>query len=173
MSMSESLPALDRETADRVSVGLIRLTKLLQALRQHAPRIHPAVDATAYPILFNLAAEPRRVSVLADCIHSDVSTVSRQVSALEGHGLVDKVTDPDDGRAQVVALSEQGQALLAGIQQQRTEWFRELMDDWTAEEASDFAGHLERLGGALERSRDRLLDRRTGAAPTPTRPTEN
>jgi DNA-binding MarR family transcriptional regulator len=72
-----------------------------------------------------------------------------------------------------VALSEQGQALLAGIQQQRTEWFRELMDDWTAEEASDFAGHLERLGGALERSRDRLLDRRTGAVSTPTLPTEN
>src|SRR6478752_5374186 len=106
---------LDRETAERVSFGLIRLMKLMQAVRQHAPRIHPAVDATAYPILFNLAAEPRRVSVLADCIHSDVSTVSRQVSTLEAHGLVDKGSDPDDGRAPVVRLSEEGQSLLAGI----------------------------------------------------------
>ncbi len=161
---------LDRRTAERVSVGLIRLTKLLQALRQHAPRIHPAVDATAYPILFNLAAEPRRVSVLADCVHSDVSTVSRQVSALEAHGLVDKVSDPDDGRAQVVALSGEGQSLLGRIQQQRTEWFRELMDDWTAEEASEFAGHLERFGGALERSRDHLVSRRSAAAPDPEQP---
>ena len=156
---------LDRQTAERVSVGLIRLMKLLQSMRQHAPRIHPAVDATAYPILFNLAAEPRRVSVLADCVHSDVSTVSRQVSNLEGHGLVDKVSDPDDGRAQVVRLSEDGHTLLSGIQQQRTEWFRELMGDWTAEEASDFAGHLERFGADLERSREQLLARPGGATP--------
>lgn len=157
---------LDRETAERVSVGLIRLMKLLQALRQHAPRIHPAVDATAYPILFNLNAEPRRVSVLADCVHSDVSTVSRQVSTLEAHGLVDKVSDPDDGRAQLVRLSAEGHALVAGIQQQRTEWFRELMGDWTAEEASDFAGHLERFGANLEQSREQMLTRRTPPAST-------
>jgi len=52
------------------------------------------------------------------------------------------------------------------IQQQRTEWFRELMADWTAEEASDFAAHLERFGGALEQSREQLLARR-GPAPAP------
>ena len=158
---------LDRETAERVSFGLIRLMKLMQAVRQHAPRIHPAVDATAYPILFNLAAEPRRVSVLADCIHSDVSTVSRQVSTLVGHGLLEKVSDPDDGRAQVVRLSPEGQTLLADIAQQRTEWFRTLMGDWTAQEASDFAGHLERFGTALETSREQPFARRT-TEPTPT-----
>lgn len=157
---------LDRETAERVSVGLIRLMKLLQAMRQHAPRIHPAVDATAYPILFNLAAEPRRVSVLAEVVHSDVSTVSRQVSTLEGHGLVDKVSDPADGRAQVVQLSDEGKTLLDGIRQQRTEWFRELMGEWTPEEASAFAGYLERFGADLERQREQLLAR-------PTRTTEN
>ena len=153
--MSEHHP-LDRETAERVSVGLIRLMKLLQAMRQHAPRIHPAVDATAYPILFNLAAAPRRVSVLAEVVHSDVSTVSRQVSTLEGHGLVDKVSDPADGRAQVVQLSESGEALLTSIKAQRTEWFRELMGDWTAEEASDFAHQLERFGTDLERFKNKL-----------------
>ena len=160
---------LDRETAERVSVGLIRLMKLLQAMRQHAPRIHPAVDATAYPILFNLAAEPRRVSVLAELVHSDVSTVSRQVSTLEGHGLVAKVSDPADGRAQVVQLSDEGKTLLAGIQQQRTEWFRELMGEWTPEEASDFAGHLERFGADLERQRKTL----STPTPPPTRSPEN
>jgi DNA-binding MarR family transcriptional regulator len=169
---------LDRETAERVSLGLIRLMKLLQAMRQHAPRIHPAVDATAYPILFNLATEPRRVSVLAEVVHSDVSTVSRQVSTLEGHGLVDKVSDPADGRAQVVQLSDEGRTLLAGIQQQRTEWFRELMGDWTPEEASGFAGYLERFGADLERQREQLLARRLHSHPNPSatptpRSTEN
>jgi DNA-binding MarR family transcriptional regulator len=166
---------IDRETAQRVSFGLIRLMKLMQAIRQHAPRIHPAVDATAYPVLFNLAAEPRRVSALADCVHSDVSTVSRQVSNLVGHGLLEKVSDPDDGRAQVVRLSDEGQALLADIVQQRTEWFRSLMDDWTPEQAADFAAGLERFGAAVEASGEHQPARRTAQPlppePLPTEPT--
>jgi DNA-binding MarR family transcriptional regulator len=163
---------IDHETAQRVSFGLIRLMKLMQAVRQHAPRIHPAVDATAYPVLFNLAAEPRRVSALADCVHSDVSTVSRQVSTLVGHGLLEKLSDPDDGRAQVVRLSDEGQALLADIAQQRTEWFRTLMDDWTPEQASEFAACLERFGAAVEASGEHHPARRT-PQPALTEPTLN
>ena len=169
---------LDRETADRVSLGLVRLMKLLQSMKVHAPRLHPAVDATSYPLLFNLLTEPRRVSALAEVIHSDVSTVSRQVSTLVGHGLLDKVSDPEDGRAQVVRLSDEGVALLRAIQQQRNEWFRELMDDWTPDQASDFAAHLERFGSALETNRESLLRRRAPqptpvAAPGDTSTTEN
>lgn len=163
--MPEPSSQLDRETADRVSLGLVRLMKLLQSMKLHAPRLHPAVDATAYPLLFNLLAEPRRVSALAEVIHSDVSTVSRQVSTLVSHGLLDKVSDPEDGRAQVVRLSEEGTALLRAIQQQRNEWFLELMDDWSPDQASDFAAHLERFGSALETNRESLLRRR---APQPT-----
>jgi DNA-binding MarR family transcriptional regulator len=161
-------PHLDRETAQRVSFALIRMTKLLQAIRQHAPRIHPAVDTTAYPLLFNLAVEPRRVSALAECVHSDISTVSRQVSALVGYGLLDKVSDPADGRAQVVALSTEGHDLLERIQQQRTEWFREVMDGWTEAEARAFATQLERFGSALEASKDQLLTPAATGRPTAT-----
>jgi DNA-binding MarR family transcriptional regulator len=161
---------LDRGTTDRVSLGLVRLMKLLQSMKLHAPRLHPAVDATAYPLLFNLLAQPRRVSALADVIHSDVSTVSRQVSTLVGHGLLEKVSDPEDGRAQVVRLTDEGHTLLHAIQQQRTEWFRDLMDDWTPDQVSDFADHLERFGSALETNRESLL-RRRAPQPTPAAPT--
>ena len=119
----EAGSSLDRATAERVSLGLIRVMKLMQALRQHAPRQHPAVDTAAYPVLFTLAAEPQRVSGLAELVHSDVSTVSRQVSTLAAHGLLEKVSDPEDGRAQVVRLSTEGEALVARIQHTRNEWF--------------------------------------------------
>jgi DNA-binding MarR family transcriptional regulator len=112
------------------------------------------VDTAAYPVLFNLAAEPRRVSVLAECVHSDVSTVSRQVTTLVGHGLVEKLSDPDDGRAQVVRLSEEGESLLTEIQQQRNAWFADLMQDWTQAEADVFATHLERFVTSLEAARE-------------------
>jgi DNA-binding MarR family transcriptional regulator len=160
-----SSTSLDRATVERVSHGLIRVMKLMQALRQHAPRIHPAVDTAAYPVLFHLAAEPKRVSVLAECVHSDVSTVSRQVSTLVGHGLLEKVSDPDDRRAQVVRLSDDGESLLAEIQQQRNTWFADLMHGWTEDEAEEFATHLERFVTTLEAAREEASGRRPHVPP--------
>ena len=143
---------LDRETAERVSVGLIRLMKLLQAMRQHAPRIHPAVDATAYPILFNLAAEPRRVSVLAEVVHSDVSTVSRQVSTLVDLGFVVRGPDPDDGRAQALSLTDEGSALLTAIRDDRDRWLQGLLADWSDDDVTSFTTHLRHFASDLEAS---------------------
>ena len=97
--------AISHDTAAQLSHELVRLMKLFQSLRQHAPRLHPGVDTASYPILFNLHDGPRRVSDLAGCVHSDVSTVSRQVTGLVTHGLVEKVPDPQDGRAQVLSLT--------------------------------------------------------------------
>ena len=84
------------------------------AARHTAPRVHDGVDVTAYPVLFVIAsAGSVRVSDIAGSLHSDVSTVSRQVSALAGHGLVAKEADPSDGRAQVASLTEEGRYVLA------------------------------------------------------------
>src|SRR5918993_1164591 len=87
---------------------LVRVVKLLHHVRQQAPRQHPQVDPMAYPLLFNLQAGPMRVSALAEAIHSDVSTVSRQVSTLVDLGFVTRGPDPDDRRAQALALTEAG-----------------------------------------------------------------
>lgn len=141
------------EKANEVAQNLTRLMKLIHAIRHEVPRLHPAVDPLAYPLLFNLKAEPRRVSTLADCVHSDVSTVSRQVSALATHGLVAKVTDPEDGRAQVLTLTDAGTALLARVHDQRGEWFRELLADWNDDDVTRFTTYLDRLARTLEEHR--------------------
>ena len=54
-----------------------------------------------------------RVSARAGCAHSDVSTVSRQVSHLVTHGLLAKLPDPDDRRAHRVTLTDEGRAYVA------------------------------------------------------------
>jgi DNA-binding MarR family transcriptional regulator len=147
-----SASALDPATARRVGADLVRFVKLLKAARAQAPRLHPEVESAAYPALFNLAEGERRVSALADCIHSDISTTSRQVSTLAGHGLLEKLSDPEDGRAQVVRLTPAGQELVAAIHRQSTEWFQELLDGWTAQEAGEFAAGLEHFIASLEAS---------------------
>ncbi|WP_345207628.1 MarR family winged helix-turn-helix transcriptional regulator [Fodinibacter luteus] len=131
---------------------LVRVVKLLHHVRQQAPRRHPQVDPMAYPLLFNLVAGPRRVSALAEAIHSDVSTVSRQVSLLVDLGFVTRGPDPDDGRAQALTLTDEGQALLHGIRDDRDRWLRGLLADWDDDDVVAFSRHLRHFAADLEAS---------------------
>lgn len=164
VAVKEAPVAITLDTAADLSLTLIRVMKLFQSMRQHAPRLHPAVDVSAYPVLFNLQASPRRVSELADCVHSDVSTVSRLTTTLVGHGLAEKVADPADGRAQVITLTEEGTALLERITAQRAVWFQTILADWAPEDVAGFTAYLNRFGDSLEASRVRVIARSQGAA---------
>jgi len=148
--------AISLESATRLSTELVRVMKLFQSMRQHAPKIHPGVEAASYPILFNLVEEPRRVSLLAECIYSDVSTVSRQVTTLVSHGLLEKVADPLDGRAYMVSLSNEGQELVERLKAGRGEWFRQMLHDWEPADAEVFNDQLARFATAFETSRDQI-----------------
>jgi DNA-binding MarR family transcriptional regulator len=155
------------EDANRLSMQLIRLMKLLRSLHAQAPRLHPAVETAAYPILFNLLAGPKRVSSLAECVHSDVSTVSRQASHLTSHGLLEKLQDPQDGRALMLSLTPAGKQLLDELVQQRGDWFRHLLRDWDVSDIEQFSRSLARLSAECERERERLTNPDTTKEPRP------
>jgi DNA-binding MarR family transcriptional regulator len=131
---------------------LIRVVKLLHHVRQQAPRQHPQVDPMAYPLLFNLKVSPLRVSALAEVVHSDVSTVSRQVSTLVDLGFVARGPDPDDGRAQALSLTDQGSALLTAIREGRDRWLQGLLADWSDDDVTSFSTHLRHFASDLEAS---------------------
>lgn len=143
-------PSIRDAPTSRVGDALIRTVKMLHAVRQHAPRQHPNVDPLAYPLLFNLAVLPRRLSDLAEAVHADVSTTSRQVSSLVDLGFVTRTADPDDGRAQVLALTDEGHALLHAIRDSRDEWLQGLLADWSPEDLASFSDHLTRFASVLE-----------------------
>ncbi|RNI25406.1 MarR family winged helix-turn-helix transcriptional regulator [Flexivirga caeni] len=161
--------SVDHAIASELSVELIHLVKKIEARRLHAKR-QADVEASSYPVLFDLHRGPARVSALAEHVHSDVSTVSRQVTSLVTQGLVAKVSDPDDGRAQRVALTSDGDALIARLQDLRVAWIQGLLSDWTNDEAITFANQLHRLstalGGELDRSRGQSVDLDYPTAPT-------
>jgi DNA-binding MarR family transcriptional regulator len=145
--------AISLETATRLNIELVRVMKLFHSMRQHAPKVHPGVEPASYPILFNLIAGPQRVSLLAEHVYSDVSTVSRQVTTLFSHGLLDKVTDPHDGRACMVSLSTEGAALVEHLKASRGEWFRQLLQDWEPADAEAFGDYLEQFARSFELSK--------------------
>ena len=71
----------ERSPADALAYQLIRVSKLLRVIRSEAPRAHPAVDGTAYPMLFNLAGGPLRISTLAERTHVEVSNATESSNA--------------------------------------------------------------------------------------------
>jgi DNA-binding MarR family transcriptional regulator len=62
---------------------------------------------------------PSRVSVLAAADHSSQPTVTTQLQRLEASGWVDRAADPDDARASLVSLSQDGVAALEGVRRAR------------------------------------------------------
>ena|SRR6476661_1142826 len=149
-------------TAQTLSNTLVRVMKIMSAMKHQAPRQHPAVDPSHYPVLFCLSGAPLRVSAVADSIHSDVSTVSRQVSHLVQHGLLEKIGDPDDGRAQLLSLSPTGREVIDKLVRGRGQWFGQLLASWSDEDVRTFDAYLTRFGDDLEAFKARV------DAPNPT-----
>lgn len=158
---------ISEQTASELGTSVVRLVKLFSAMRQHAPKLHPGADVAAYPIMFWLAQGPRRVSSLADCVHSDVSTVSRQVTGLAAHGLVTKLSDPDDRRASILSLTDEGRSVVDRLHQQRIRWFQDMLADWEPDDIETLRTLLGRFSSAVEGSKEGLLEmHRTGATVT-------
>lgn len=83
-----------------------------------------------------------RVSDLAATVHNDLSTVSRQVSNLQDHGLINKVSNPEDRRVQLLTLTDQGRSLVEATRQARAKVFDELLSDWDPADVESFTHYL-------------------------------
>ena len=129
----------------QLSVSVIRMMRMLHATRARAPRVHPALEPSHHAVLVAVRDEPARVGDIAERIISDASTVSRQVSHLTSLGLIEKVPDPEDGRAQLAALTEEGRGVLDELVVRREAWFDELLADWPEEDVQTFIGYVDRF----------------------------
>lgn len=136
-------------SAGKLSVSVIRMLRMLQATRARAPRVHPALEPTHHAVLVALRDQPARIGDIAERNIADASTVSRQVSHLTSLGLLEKVPDPGDGRAQLVALSDEGRALLDELVIRREAWFHELLADWPEEDVQAFISYVDRFCDAV------------------------
>jgi DNA-binding MarR family transcriptional regulator len=108
------------------------------------------LDRAAYTLLARIAGEgPARLTTLADDVRLDLSTVSRQVAALEAAGLVTRTTDSSDRRAWVIQATPSGAATFSRNREIWVATMRELFADWTDEERAEFARLFTRLNEAI------------------------
>jgi DNA-binding MarR family transcriptional regulator len=143
--MSADVEALGRD----LNEALDRLIR-----RAGLPRVHQRLNAAAGVSLdrssYWLAswltdAESLRLSDLAEVLHTDLSTVSRQVQAAERAGLVERLPDPSDGRANRVYLTAGGRDALERLRAVQRAEILAAMADWLPEDQQRFARLMSRF----------------------------
>src|SRR5512141_1481445 len=88
-----------------------------------------------------------RATHLAERLGVSAPVLSRHIAELEEQGFVVRRPDPEDGRAQLVALSASGAEKLRSIEEHRTAALQGLLADWTEDDAEETARTLEKLAG--------------------------
>ena len=81
-----------------------------------------------------------RATHLAERLGVSAPVLSRHIADLEEQGYVVRRQDPDDGRAQLVALSPPGRRNSAEIEEHRAATLQGYLSDWSEEDAEDTAG---------------------------------
>ena len=88
---------------------------------------------------------PVRVSDVAHRLNVALSVASRQVTALERAGYVERDTDPEDGRAHRVSATDAGRTVLEESHRRMVHAFSRALEGWSAADIRALSESLERL----------------------------
>ena len=160
-SSGHSVDELRGTPSAELSAQLIRLIRLINSVKVHsAAKQRHGVEFTSYVLLFQrVRTGPLRLSSLAECVHADISTVSRQVSVLVEHGLVEKRPDEQDRRAALLAATDAGLELFHRMRSERNAMFNDVLDGWTPDEIGTLTSLLARFNDDFAAHHEHLLGR--------------
>ncbi|MFE0020561.1 MarR family winged helix-turn-helix transcriptional regulator [Amycolatopsis sp. NPDC059021] len=153
-------PKSELDVADQLGHELVRLVRLINKAKSQVSKQGPdGIERAAYAILFALIHEgPQRTSKLAEMMHAEISTVSRQSSSLVQHGLVERQADPEDGRACLLAPTAEGLRVFEENRKQRNQWLAEVLADWPEEDRQSLNKLFNRLNSGIEKSLPHIAD---------------
>ncbi|MBK1784752.1 MarR family winged helix-turn-helix transcriptional regulator [Prauserella cavernicola] len=138
--------------ADELGKQMVRFMRVVTRAKSQISKAGPdGIERAAYAILFSLVHDgPQRTSRLAEGLHSDISTVSRQSSTLVQHGLVERQADPEDGRACLLAPTDEGLRVFEENRRQRGRWLATILADWPEEDRERLTILFDRLNTGIE-----------------------
>jgi DNA-binding MarR family transcriptional regulator len=147
------------------SVGVVeREVSLLLRLAESARKTAETLDRSAYLLLGELETRgPLGIAVLAQLFQVDLSTASRQTTALEAKGLVERLSDPDDGRISLLRITPRGRAQFQATRAARHALFDDILADWPEEDRRQLGAFLARLNRSITQRRRRLNARQSDA----------
>lgn len=139
----------DRDVLDIIDTELAMLVR--RATSFSNDKTLGRMDRSAYLLLNKIIERPNvGVRALADEFHLDISTVSRQISALEHKGYVSRTPDPSDGRAYFFEVTESGQRDLTEYKQARLARITQRLSGWSDEDRILFGELLAKFNRTLD-----------------------
>ena len=138
-----------------VEVGVL-IRRVRRVIGERARAVHPDLLPSSYLMLGYVRDHgPLRASAMCTVFEIDKGAISRQVQHLLDLGLVDRAPDPEDGRATLLSVSDEGVRRLEVVAEERRELLAERLGDWPVEELREFAVSLRRYNDALGIPADR------------------
>lgn len=129
----QSLEVIDNEVTDFIR-------RIVMSEKRNS-----SLDRSAFIILRQLSTYgPAGVKSLADELHLDISTVSRQAAALVEKKYVDKTPNPQDGRAYFYRITDLGTTELDENRQRRFDRLSAMLQGWSEEECETFGRLLQK-----------------------------
>jgi DNA-binding MarR family transcriptional regulator len=169
----------DRTQVAEVFDGLSTLLKVARRAKQRWSEGHSGLSAGLLALLIQIEQAGQggqlgdgrdvsgcRLKDLAALAGLDASTVSRETAHLIALGLVERRSDPLDGRAARLALTEQGREQLRSLHDGVLDELNEALRSWAPQDVEAFAAALHRFArGLAEVSASPLPQLPTPAAP--------
>jgi DNA-binding MarR family transcriptional regulator len=139
---ARTVPPADTNLATRLRLAV---TRTARRLRQEAGTdLTPSLSAALASIERHGPVTP---SQLAELERVRRPTATRVVARLAEAGLVDRATDPTDGRVSLVSITPAGRALLRKMRQRKSAYLARRLDDLPPDDVAA----LERATEVLER----------------------
>jgi DNA-binding MarR family transcriptional regulator len=160
---SEPSGADRRPAGDPLGVIELELMRLVRHLETFGRRssLYQRVDRAGYLALRMLdVLGPVSTNALAQALHLDASTVTRQITALEGQGFVERRANPADGRSSTIVVTRPGLASMRAVEQQRRLHIEALVSSWNEAEQAGLGRALTKLNASLAESVSETADQR-------------
>ncbi|TFB73755.1 MarR family transcriptional regulator [Cryobacterium glaciale] len=139
-------------------------TSLAVDARPAATFARYGLDASAFDVLATLlrSGPPYRITPAALARDAMISTsaVAQRLNKLQSQGLVNRESNPDDGRGTIVALTDAGKRLIETALVPHVETERAITEVLTAQEQSLLIGLLQRISVAAATPLPRIARRR-------------
>lgn len=118
------------------------------------------IDQQSHATLRHLLAwGPMRPTALSEVLATGASHVSKIVRRLESDGWVQRSTDPSDGRATLISLTEAGEVAAHGVYALGDRMIAEVLDGWSDADVHAYTALTERFVKDAIASAEQMLER--------------